>query len=106
MKRIFITLGLFLAISTLAANAQQLGTKSNTGRQVSQQARIAEGRKNGELTRKETARLEREQRKIEIEKRMAKADGTVTPGEKRFLKQEQKRASRHIARQKHDPQTR
>jgi len=106
MKRILITVGLFLSVSAIALNAQQVGTKSNTGRQVSQQTRIAEGGKDGELTRKETARLEREQRRIEIEKRMAKADGTVTPGEKRFLRHEQNRASRHIARQKHDPQKR
>jgi hypothetical protein len=49
-------------------------------------------------------RLERQQRCIQIEKRIAKADGTVSPGEKRFLRREQNRASRNINRQKNNNQ--
>jgi hypothetical protein len=52
------------------------------------------------------ARLESEQRAIQVEKRIAKSDGKITPGERRILKQEQDRASRDIYRQKHDAQIR
>jgi hypothetical protein len=105
MKRIVLIAAITLIASTGIINAQTR-PKSNTARQMSQQARIADGVHDKELTRKETARLEREQRRISIEKRIAKADGTVTQAEKRFLRREQNRASRHIHRQKNDAQVR
>jgi Ni/Co efflux regulator RcnB len=105
MKRIVLFAAIMLITSAGIINAQTRA-KSNTARQMSQQARIADGVHDKELTRNETARLEREQRRISIEKRIAKADGTVTPGEKRFLRREQNRASRHIRRQKNDAQVR
>jgi len=97
-KIVFIAVILFFA-SALAINAQR-ATPRVTGRQATQQARISNGVQNGQLTMHETMRLERQQRCIEIEKRMAKADGTVTPGERRFLRREQNHASRDIRRQK------
>jgi hypothetical protein len=106
MKKIVLIAGTLLLLASFTAYAQQAGTRSNTGRQVSQQARIQQGRASGELNRAETARLQREQRRIQVEKRIAQADGTVTPAEKRFLRREQNRANRHIARQKNDAQGR
>ncbi len=103
MKKIFIITSLLLIITTVSVEAQ-INTRSNTGRQVNQQARIQEGKKSGELNRRETARLQREQRKIQIEKRIANGDGTVTPKEKAFLRREQNRANRHIYKEKHDAQ--
>lgn len=94
-----------LVLSSVSVFAQR-GTVSNSARQGGQQARIAEGVRSGDLTRRETRVLEREQKKIQIEKRLAQADGKVTPAEKRFLRREQNRASRHIARQKNDRQER
>ena len=88
MKKIFIITGLLLTIAVVSVEAQTR-TRSNSGRQVVQQSRIQEGKKSGELNRKETARLQREQRKIQIEKRIANGDGTVTPKEKAFLRREQ-----------------
>jgi len=105
MKKIILAAAIMLIASTGLINAQR-GTRSTAARQATQQARIVEGVKSGELSRPEAARLEREQKKIQIEKRIAKADGTVTPAEKRFLRREQKRSSRHIARQKNDGQER
>ena len=105
MKRILLLAALLLILSTGLINAQR-ATRSTTARQTTQQARIGQGVQNKELTRSEAARLEREQKRIQIEKRIVKADGTVTPAEKRFLKREQNRASRHIARQKNDGQER
>lgn len=105
MKKIVLISAILFTISTGLISAQQT-MRQTTGRQVKQQARIEQGVNNGELTKAETARLEREQRRIQIEKRMAKSDGTVTPAEKRFLKREQNRASRDIRRQKNDAQER
>jgi hypothetical protein len=103
MKKIFIITSLLLIITTVSVEAQT-NTRSNTGRQVNQQARIQEGKKSRELNTRETARLQREQRKIQIEKRIANGDGTVTPKEKAFLRREQNRANRHIYKEKHDAQ--
>jgi hypothetical protein len=103
MKKIILIAGFLFAVSLISVDAQSR-TRSNTGRQVSQQARIRQGARSGELNVRETRRLEREQRKIQIEKRIANADGTVTPAEKRFLRREQNRANRHIYREKHDLQ--
>jgi hypothetical protein len=105
MKKIII-ISAILMIATVSQIKAQTATPVITSRQVKEQARIEKGVENKELTKAETARLEREQRKIEIEKKMAKKDGTVTPEERRFLKREQNRASRDIKRQKHDAQTR
>lgn len=103
MKKLFLITGIILAFSIATVNAQS-STRSNTGRQVSQQARIQQGKSSGELNRRETARLQREQRKIRIEKKIVNADGVVSPREKRFLRREQNRANRHIYREKHDLQ--
>lgn len=105
MKRLFLLAALLLIASTGLINAQR-ATRSTAARQTTQQARIGQGVQSGELSRPEVARLEREQKRIQIEKRIAKADGTVTPAEKRFLRREQNRSSRHIARQKNDGQER
>lgn len=105
MKKVYLIAGLLLIASTGLINAQ-MSAKSNSARQANQQARIANGASNGELTKPEVRRLEKEQKRIQIEKRIAKSDGTVTPGEKRFLRREQNRASRHITNQKHDIQKR
>jgi hypothetical protein len=105
MKKI-VLISVFLFIASTGLIEAQQTIKQTTGRQVKQQARIEQGVSSGELTRAETARLEREQRRIQIEKRMSKSDGRVTPAEKRFLKREQNRASRDIKRQKNDLQDR
>lgn len=83
------------------------GPKNNVKHeQREHRAKIAHGVQNGQLTRKEAARLEMEQRKIQHYKKMAMADGVVTPAEHRFILQEQRRAEMNIYRQKHDCQNR
>lgn len=105
MKRIVLITAVLFIFSTGMINAQNQ-VKSIGARQAAQQARIKEGIQNKELTRREGARLESEQRAIQVEKRIAKSDGKITPGERRILKQEQDRAGRDIYRQKHDAQIR
>lgn len=96
------------AIMLLAGTValSQTATPRVTHRQVKQQARIADGVKSGELTKREAVRLEARQAKIARDKARAKADGVVTPAERAKLAREQNRASRAIYRQKHDGQKR
>jgi len=71
-------------------------------RQVRQQERIAQGAKSGELTPRETARLEKGQAHVQNMKEKAKADGVVTPAERARLAHAQNVQSRHIYRAKHN----
>jgi hypothetical protein len=104
MKRL-IALFVILCLAG-AATFAQTATPKVTKRQVNQQARIKEGVKSGELTKKEAGRLERQQKEIAKDKRKAKSDGVVTPEERAKLHHEQNKASRKIYRQKHDGQKR
>jgi len=78
MKKVIFISALMFSASISLMNAQTT-TPNITSRQVKQQARIEQGIGNKELTRSETASLEREQKRIQIEKKMAKSNGTVTP---------------------------
>ena len=74
-------------------------------RQENQQERIEQGVKSGELTKGETAHLEKQERHINREKKRFKADGNFTPAERAKLEHDQNRASRHIAGAKHNDRT-
>jgi len=95
-----------IAVALLVAGSvfAQTNTPVVTERQENQKARIDQGVKSGELTKKETARLRSEQRAIRAEKRMAKADGKVTGAERAKLRHDQNKASADIYKQKHDAQ--
>lgn len=73
-------------------------------RQANQQKRIDQGVASGQLTPKETARVEKREGKIEADKAAAKSDGKVTKRERRELRREEDRASHSIKHQKHDKQ--
>jgi CRISPR/Cas system-associated endoribonuclease Cas2 len=75
-------------------------------KQQNQVHRIQQGVRSGELTRPEAHRLAREQKHINREKRLARADGQVTRREKVHIRQDQNRANRDIYHQKHDAQSR
>ena len=103
--KIKVLLSLALALGIAQATFAQATPKVGT-RQANQQERIVAGAQSGQLTPREAGKLEMQQAKIQHDKRAAKADGVVTPRERARLKREQNRASRHIAREKHDGQTR
>lgn len=73
-------------------------------RQVNQQKRIEQGVASGQLTPKETARLGKRESKLEADKQTAKADGKVTPQERKQLQREANHDSKAIYQQKHDRQ--
>ena len=75
-------------------------------RERRQQRRIVDGVRDGELTRKEFKKVEREQAKIHYKEAKAKADGEFTAKERAKIQKRQNQASRHIYREKHDKQTR
>jgi hypothetical protein len=76
-------------------------------RQREQQERIAQGVKSGQLTARETVRLEREQGRLQGEKHDMREDngGTLTNREKTKLNNQQSRLSKQIYHQKHDGQS-
>ena len=94
-----ITFGLMISLGGFAQDR----TPRTNGRQVAQRARIHEGRVDGEVTKREAAVLNAEQRHIRRAERRAKSDGEVTRIEKGRLERKQNRASRHIRRTKHNP---
>jgi len=76
-------------------------------RKENQQDRIAQGVKSGQLTARETARLETKEGALNQEERdMRKVDGgKLTGQDRRTINRQQNRLSRDIYRQKHDGQT-
>jgi hypothetical protein len=101
-----------MAVTALAAvlftgmlTAQEATPRVNKRQRV-QQERIEQGAKSGELTKQEVRRLEVREGKVQADKIEAKADGKVTPAERRKLNREMHRNSKAIARQKHDGQKR
>ena len=73
-------------------------------RQGRQRARIKGGVKDKSLTPKETTLAVGQQRRIQRHGKQAASDGKVTPRERIRLEREQNRASRSIAKQRHDKQ--
>jgi hypothetical protein len=75
-------------------------------REQNQKARIRQGVKSGELTRNEARQLLKKEAKVRAVERKAKSDGEVTRKEARKLDRKLDKASRDIAKQKHDRQDR
>lgn len=106
MKRI---VGILLSVSfvlALGAGALAQSTPSVDRREHRQQRRIRHGVRSGSLTRREAARLERQQARTRAAEARAKADGRVTARERVRLQRRENRTSRRIYRQKHDRQSR
>src|SRR5258706_9160325 len=95
-----------LAASTLPAFAQTQSTPRIDQRQAEQQQRIEQGKKSGQLTKKEAAKLEKGQARIQKMENKAAADGKITKKERRQIEHAQDVESRRIYREKHDNQTR
>ena len=93
------------SISVFAQATLAPATPHVDQRQANQQARIANGAASGQLTGKETLRLEKEQAAVNKAEAHAKADGMVTKHERKRLHRMQNAASKDIHAQKHDAQT-
>jgi len=105
MKKISLIL-LAGVVATLVSSAALAGTPRIDRREAWQRARIAEGRRSGDLTRGEAARLHAGQRRVHRMERRAGADGLLTRGERRRIERAQDRESRAIYRLKHNARRR
>jgi hypothetical protein len=94
-----VAVGVLMAAPAEAARADR--------RQVKQQARIVQGVKSGELTKREAARLEVQHLAVKREVHQARADdGHIDAAERAQLERHQDRLNRRIYVQKHDGQSR
>lgn len=96
MKTKILFSAIIMALAIGNADAQTVA------RQVKQHKRIKQGVKSGEITKAEAINLRNGQKEIREDKREAKADGVVTPGEKQEIRQEQRKENRKIFRKKHN----
>jgi hypothetical protein len=102
MKRIVSTLLSIMFVLALGLPVWAQQTPGVDRREHRQQRRIHQGVKSGSLSRREAARMERQQAHTRRLEAKAKADGTVTRRERARLQHRENRTSRHIYRQKHD----
>jgi hypothetical protein len=100
MKTKILFSAIIMALAIGNADAQTVA------RQVKQHKRIKQGVQSGEITKAEAVNLRNGQKEIREEKREAKADGVVTPGEKQEIRQDQRKESRKIFRKKNNKRDR
>lgn len=96
---------LSLAVPTVASAAgprERARRGKVNARQGKQERRIDQGKRSGEITRKEARHLDRQQKRIDRAESRAKADGKVTRKEARKLDRMQNKANRDIKRAKHN----
>ena len=98
----------FMIGFSIVAGAQTNRRNHNiNAREARQDRRIYQGIASGELTRREAARLDREEDRIDsLEARYRRTGDGLSPRERQRLERDLNRSSRDIYRQKHDGQTR
>jgi hypothetical protein len=109
MKKI-ITMILMGSIACMLAVAPAFAADNDPGiqqREVNQQNRINQGVQSGQLTPKETGKVEAQQARIQQrEDRMAARNGgNLTAKDKTKLTRQQNRASKNIYKKKHNART-
>ena len=97
--------GAAFAQAPVATPADPTATPRVDKRIANQPKRIDQGVASGQLTAKETNRLDKREAKLAANTAAAKADGTVTKAERVKLNREASRNSKVIHTQKHDRQT-
>ena len=96
--KILLAAALLLGVAVSKADAQSINAKARHER-----GRITNGVRSGELTRPEAYRLGQEQRGIRRDMhRYRSNDGRIGPRERKQLRREERRHSRHIFRAKHN----
>ena len=105
MKKAILIMTILIFASS-GVFAQNIKTPKINKKQKIQADKIKQGVKSGELTHKETKKLLKLEAKLQKKKRIAKADGVITPKEKAKLRKLSKRLDGQIYKQKHDTQKR
>ncbi len=91
-----------LVMVTSQAYAERPHDPGVNARQHRQQNRVEQGVRSGELTRDEAQGLREQRRAIRQEERSYKADGQLTPEERKDLHQDLNNLSKDIYKEKHD----
>jgi uncharacterized tellurite resistance protein B-like protein len=99
MKQVMMSV-LILASVFLGINSAEAQNRFN------ENYRIKKGAQHGTLTRTEARGLRAQQHQLTQMKRMAMADGRITPSERNMIQNAEKKLNRNIYYQKHDRQTR
>lgn len=99
---IAVVISLFVGLTALAQTTPGTHTPHINKRQHEQQKRIRQGVRSGELTKGETKNIEKDERGIRQEERAARADGTVTPEERKDINKDLNKTNRRIYRAKHN----
>ena len=103
MKRMLLAVSAMTLLITGMAYAEA-ETPVIDQRQTNQEKRIDQGIASGQLNEREANRLNKQQGHINKMEDKVKSDGVLTKREKARIHHAQDRASRHIAREKHDAQ--
>ena len=103
MKRILSAVTVMTILMSGIAYAQT-NTPVIDERQANQEQRIDQGVASGQLNEREANRLNKQQEHVNKMEDRAKSDGVMTKRERARIGAAQHRASRHIAREKHDRQ--
>ncbi len=108
IKTTLVTVALLASAQTIAAEGRphRPHDPGVNHRQHQQEQRIKQGVRSGELTRAETRELARERREIRQEEHAYKADGKLTPEERKDLHQDLNALNKEIYEQKHDDERR
>lgn len=101
MKIRTLTASLLVALASLGASAQTT-TANTVQRDVNQQTRIENGLQNGSLSTKEASHLEKDQSRIDRLQAKDLKDGKLTPRERARLQRAQNRESKDIYAAKHN----
>lgn len=102
MKQILLAVSALVLMNGMAF--AQAETPVIDERQANQEQRIDQGIASGQLNEREANRLNKQQEHINKMEDRAKSDGVMTKKERARIVAAQDRASRHIAREKHDRQ--
>jgi phosphodiesterase/alkaline phosphatase D-like protein len=95
--KLFLAAAIMFGMGISSASAQVKQRAQN------QHQRIKQGVQSGELTKRETVNLARQQREIRKDVKEAKRnDGVITQCERKEIRQDQRQASRNIYRKKHN----
>ncbi len=105
MKIKLMIIGLFVFAFAFTSQAQTYRSRV-VKKQVKQQHKVRKGVKSGALTKKETVKLQKQQRRIQKTKRIAKSDGVILPKEAIKINTLQYRANAAIYKKKHNKRAR
>ena len=103
MNRLALAAALLVtSVGAASAYDRYNDTSDIDARRARESQRIEDGRRTGQLSGREYRFLRAEQARIADHERQAKADGYVSPDERRRLNQELDQASANIHRLKHN----